>query len=478
MKKAGILLHISSLPGSFGIGTFGKKAYEFVDFLKRAGQSCWQILPLSPTSFGDSPYQSPSIYAGNPYFIDPLLVDNDFNPNLFSINDGFVDYKKQFIVKNSYIRSIKPKLNNDYFVFCKKNKKWLDDYALFNVLKQYHKNKPWQDWAPEYRYRNKNALDLFSINKFEDINRVKYIQYLFYTQWSELKKYANNSGIKIIGDLPIYVAYDSAEVWSHPELFQLDDNLTPIKVAGVPPDYFSDLGQLWGNPLYNWAYMKYDNYQWWIERINFALDIYDLIRMDHFRGFSQYYSIPYGENNAIVGNWEMGPGIDLFKLVKGKFNDDKIIVEDLGIHDDLLQSLLDYTNYPGMKVLQFELININPQKQLDKIKENKIIYTGTHDNETIMGWYNNLPIVIKKLFKNKLSIDEENINWSFIKLAYQTNAKLVLIPIQDILGLDNNFRMNTPSTITGNWRYRVGDNDLTNELSNKLLFFTSKYDRL
>jgi|SRR5690554_573352 len=477
MKKTGILLHISSLPGKYGIGTFGKEAYRFVDFLNRSGQSYWQILPLTPTSYGDSPYQSPSIYAGNLYFIDPELISGKTNNKQVMINNGYVDYGKLFYNKNKYLHSIKVIKSDDYYGFCDKNREWLFDYALYSILKKKFNYKPWYEWDTIYRNRNYKALEKFYLLYKEEIELEQYLQYLFFQQYHELKSYANKSGIQIIGDMPIYVSLDSVEVWANPHLFKLDDNKMPIEVAGVPPDYFSKKGQLWGNPLYDWDYMRSDDYKWWRKRMENALSLYDIVRIDHFRGFSQYYAIPYGRRDATIGTWKMGPGERLFNHINKDFGNERIIAEDLGTYDSLLQSLLDRTNYPGMKVLQFELININPKKRLDIIKTNSIVYTGTHDNETIVGWYYNLPLAIKRLFKEKLLIDQKYINWSFIELAYQTKAKLTIIPMQDILGLTNNYRVNIPSTITGNWRYRLMENQLTENLAERLLYHTIKNNR-
>lgn len=479
MKKAGILLHISSLPGSMGIGTFGKEAYNFVDFLYYSGQTYWQILPLGPTTYANSPYQSPSIYAGNPLFIDLIqLKDEGLIDELKYFEDNTkVDYEEVISRNRKILDSVKVIKDDFYYDFIKDNN-WVYEYASYTVLKRYHHNKPWYLWDIKYRNRNQKALNQFIDENYDAIEKEIYIQYLFYKQWHQLKNYANIQGIKIIGDVPIYVSYDSVEVWSNPEIFQLDENKYPLQVAGVPPDYFSKTGQLWGNPLYDWDYLKQSNYKWWLDRIAYALKLYDVIRIDHFRGFSAYFSIPFGSKDATNGKWIEGPGIDFFKEVVGLYGDERIIAEDLGQYDLKLQELLDYTNFPGMKVLQFELLDPHFKVNLKKIKKNTIVYTGTHDNDTLVGWFNHLSQSTQnKIIKFLKVKSPDNIHLDIIELAYQTKAKIVIIPIQDFLGLDSEYRMNTPGKVDNNWTYRLRKDQLTNKLANNIFAIINKHKR-
>ena len=364
MRKSGILMPISSLPSKYGIGAFSKEAYDFVDLLKETNQSLWQILPLGPTSYGDSPYQSISTFAGNLYFIDleelieeGLLTEKECTSCDWGDNEEYIDYGKIYssrfkILRQAYKRS---NLENDtdYIKFCKENEYWLKDYALYIAIKNSNESKSWTNWDEDIRLRKVEAINFYEESLKEDIEFYKYTQYLFFKQWNKLKAYANENGISIVGDIPIYVSLDSADSWSNPELFQLDKDGYPTAVAGCPPDYFSKDGQLWGNPLYNWEYNKESNYEWWIKRIEHAFKLYDVVRIDHFRGFDEYYSIPYGDKDAKKGCWKKGPGIDLFNAIKERLGEVNIIAEDLGTLTDSVHQLLKDTNYPGMKVLQF-----------------------------------------------------------------------------------------------------------------------------
>lgn len=472
MKEAGILLHISSLPGGYGIGTLGKEAYYFIDFLKQAGLKYWQILPLGPTGFLNSPYQSPSIYAGNTFFIDRQID----NPT--SLNTNKVDYQKVITINNNFINNLKPIKNDNYFCFLKNNK-WVDDFGLYMLLKKLHNYRPWYEWEDCYKHRKQMKLHELKTKYDDQIEKIIYAQYLFFNQWMQLKKYANQQGIRIIGDLPIYCAYDSVEVWANPHLFQLDEKKRPFKVAGVPPDYFSKEGQLWGNPLYDWTYLELTNYDWWIERINYAMSLFDIIRIDHFRGFSRYYAIPYGHKNAIDGQWEIGPGKKLFAIIKEKFDDERIIAEDLGFHDKMLQELLQYTGYPGMKVLQFEFLRNDFKRKLKQIPSNTVLYTGTHDNDTIMGWFNNLPEKIQKKIYYFFRINNnDNLHWCFLNLALSLQAKLVIIPFQDFLGLDSSARMNIPGTTNNNWKYRARKDQFNKMLAERIYNSLNKHRRI
>ncbi|HHU56452.1 MAG TPA: 4-alpha-glucanotransferase [Acholeplasmataceae bacterium] len=477
MKKAGILLHISSLPGPFGIGKLGKEAYEFIHFLKEAGQTYWQILPIGPTAFGNSPYQSPSIYAGNPLFIDPRIVQSEGLINDIDYlydNNKDVDYSKVIAINNKFLNEIKIIITKELNDFVNQND-WLVDYALYNIIKKINNNKPWYLWERALKNRDEKTLKDVKNKYKNEIKKEIFVQYLFYKQWFRFKNYANKLGIKIIGDIPIYVAYDSVEVWKNPQIFILDEEKIPIKVAGVPPDYFSKTGQLWGNPLYDWTYLKINNYQWWIQRIEHAKRLYDIIRIDHFRAFSEYYAIPYGSENAISGKWEEGPGMHFFKLI----DRDNIIAEDLGVYDDKLKNLLKFTRFPGMKVLQFEMPYKSVRKIIKKTPKNTVLYTGTHDNDTIIGWFTNLmPKVKQKIMKDLKINDDKNINWDIINLAYQTKANTVIIPFQDFIGAGSYARMNTPGIIDNNWTYRISEDDVNNLLASKIYNITNEHNRL
>ncbi|MBE6729411.1 MAG: 4-alpha-glucanotransferase [Ruminococcaceae bacterium] len=469
MRLAGILMPIFSLPNKYGIGTFGKEAYEFVDFLSKAGQSYWQILPLSPTSYGDSPYQSFSAYAGNPYFIDFNLLCEDGYLNVGEFDEiewGSADtvdyallYHKRFaVLKKAFFRFIKnpEKL---YDNFKKENKFWLDDYSLFMALKNANDGKSWNEWQTALKFREKDAIEEAKKLYEEDIEFFKVLQYLFEKQWFSLKKYANEKGIKIIGDIPIYVSYDSADVWCNPNQFDLDKDLKPNLVAGCPPDEFSKKGQLWGNPLYNWKKMKNDSppYSWWCKRVEYTLKLYDIIRIDHFRGFESYYAIPFGDTDATGGSWKKGPATSFFNYLKRQFGDLPIIAEDLGFMTDEVKKMLKDTGYPGMKVLEFAFDSSTDSEYLPhNCNKNCVVYTGTHDNDTVIGWSKTLSEDDLEFAKKYMSVKEnETINWSMIKTAYATVADTVIIPMQDFIGCSSEGRINVPSTVGNNWNWRI-----------------------
>ena len=399
MRKSGILMHISSLPSKYGIGKMGKSAYDFVDFLVSAGVKCWQILPLSPTSYGDSPYQSFSVYAGNPYFIDfetlkreGLIKKSDYEDIKWQDNDHQVNYSiiynNCFKVLRQAYKTYKRDISKRYKTFVEKNSSWLDDYALFMALKFKNNGKPWYEWDKKLAMRDSNALKKASEELEKETEFFKFIQYKFFRQWSNLKKYANDKGVEIIGDMPIYVSYDSVEAWVSPELFQFDKHKKPKDVAGCPPDDFAVTGQLWGNPLYDWEYHKKTGYKWWIDRLRFSASIYDIVRIDHFRGFESYYAVPYGDETAENGEWRKGPGAELFKAAEKALGKLNIIAEDLGfITEDVYKMLAD-VGYPGMKILQFAFGEDSANEHLPHnfTSSNCIAYTGTHDNETLKGW--------------------------------------------------------------------------------------------
>ena len=468
MRTCGILMPIFSLAGDYGIGTFGKEAYNFVDFLKKSGQSYWQILPINPTNYGDSPYQSFSPSAGNPYFIDlemlceeGLLETNDFIGVDFGRDESKVDYEKLYnnrlpVLRKAYNR-FKENQNKEYCAFCEENAFWLDDYAVFMALKDFNGGKSFLEWEDKYRFHDENALNAVRIELADDINFYKVINFLFYKQWNKLKTYANKNGIKIIGDMPMYVALDSADVWGCPKQFMLDEKLYPISVAGCPPDAFSDEGQLWGNPLYNWKYMENDRFSWWKQRLKVALNTYDVIRIDHFRGFESYYTIPYGSKNAVKGKWEKGPGMKLFNSLKEHFGTLPIIAEDLGFLTEEVHKLLKDSGFPGMKVLQFAF---DSREESDYLPHNYInncvVYTGTHDNDTINGWAKTAPKSDVEFAEKYMHLDKnEGLNWCMMRTALMSVADTCILMMPDLLGAGSEARINTPGTVGENWRWRI-----------------------
>lgn len=487
MRASGILMPVSSLPSPYGIGDFSNRAYEFVNMLKAAGQSCWQILPLGPTSYGDSPYQSFSTYAGNPYFIsiealidEGLLAKNECDACDLGEDKKHIDYGKIYrnripLLKLAYKRS-RIGENRDFLEFCAEEAWWLDDYALFMAVKDLFDGTAWYEWPEDIRMRKPAAVNEYNEKLKRETECCKYVQYLFFKQWKKLKKYANDNGISIIGDIPIYVAFDSADVWAGTRLFQLDSNNMPTAVAGCPPDGFSATGQLWGNPLYDWEYHKETEYDWWIRRIKACMRMYDIVRIDHFRGFDEYYSIPYGEPTAERGCWKAGPGIDLFNKIKEKLGRVNIIAEDLGFITDSVKKLVEDSGYPGMKVLEFAFDSREEGNYLPHTYDrNCVVYTGTHDNETIAGWYDNLKADDKEMaleYMGCIYTPEKEIYWEFIRLAMMSVADLCIIPIQDYLGLGNDARMNKPSTIGCNWKWRLMENEISDELVKRIYELT------
>ncbi|MBR3968466.1 MAG: 4-alpha-glucanotransferase [Clostridia bacterium] len=490
MRSCGILMPIFSLPSPYGIGTLGQSAYEFIDFLKLAGQTYWQILPVNPTSFGDSPYQSFSSFAGNPYFIDldilikdGLLLKREVADCDFGDNNQKIDYEKIYhnrypLLKLAFNRF---KANDSYTTFEVQNAHWLNDYALFMAIKENFGGASWQEWSAPYKKRDAETLKKAEKELKDEIAFHKFLQYEFYIQWVKLKEYANKNGIKIIGDIPIYVAFDSADVWSNPGQFQLDDDYIPRVVAGVPPDAFSDDGQLWGNPLYDWDYMKNTGYAWWKRYLASALSRYDVVRIDHFRGFESYFAIPYGDKTARGGKWIKGPDTDLFDALKAEFGEDlPIIAEDLGVITPAVRKMLDATAFPGMKVLQFAFSGESDNSFLPhNIIKNCVIYTGTHDNDTIMGWLCNTDKTLVKQAKDYFNYQSDNgFNWAMIKAAMSTVADTCIIPMADLLGLDSVGRINTPSTLGDNWSWRIEAGCINDWLANILKENTVLYGRL
>lgn len=489
-RSSGILFPISSLPSPYGIGTFGKAAYEFADFLKAAGQKYWQVLPLGPTSYGDSPYQSFSTNAGNPYFIDldmliedGLLTKEDVKKEKWGTNPRYVDYGQIYISRFKVLEKAKERgyksLINEIGVFVDDNP-WVENYALFMALKKHFNMISWQEWPEEdIRLHDKDAVLKYKMELSDDMEFYIFIQYLFFKQWDKLKKYINDLGIEIIGDLPIYVALDSCDVWAEPQFFSLDDKNYPVEVAGVPPDYFSADGQLWGNPCYNWDAMKKDGYRWWLRRIEGAVKLYDVLRIDHFRGFDEYWAVPAGESTARNGQWKPGPGMDLVGLLSSTFPKTEFIAEDLGQPSPTVVKLLNDSKWPGMKVLEFafdsgEANNYQPHTY-DK---NCICYTGTHDNATVMEWYQTAKKADRKYAKEYLGISRfEKFNWGMIRGGMSSVAVLFVAQMQDYLGLGKFNRINVPGTKSGNWQWRLLKNELSDELAEKILQLVHMYER-
>ncbi len=478
MRGAGILLHISSLPSRYGIGTFGKEAYRFVDFLKEAGQRYWQILPLGPTSYGDSPYQSFSSYAGNPYFIDLDLLCEDGLLKRSELKDlvyekGRVDYGKIYLERRKILYQAYKrfdKKDEGYQTFVDKERYWLEDYALFMTIKELEEMRPWQKWPKALKERNVEALDLIKKKHADMIDHHKVLQYLFYKEWSKLKGYANEKGIKIIGDLPIYVAMDSVEVWAYHENFLLDEDLMPRYVAGVPGDAFDSKGQLWGNPLYDQEYQAKTNYKFYIDRLVYQNKLYDVIRLDHFRGFKEYYAVPYDAKDASTGFWLKGPGIKLFRTLKEHYGDLEIIAEDLGVITDDVRELLRDCKFPGMKVLEFAFDHGSMDSEYlpHNMIRDCVAYIGTHDNAPIEGWLKDLSKEDRRYLYDYLNIKKkEDARSTLIKALYSSVADTVIIQAQDLLGLDERARMNTPGKASGNWSWRL-EKPLGKALAHKL----------
>lgn len=495
-RSAGILLSVTSLPGRYGIGCFSKSAYDFVDWLREAGQTCWQILPLGPTSYGDSPYQSFSTFAGNPYFIsleelteEGVLTKKECQSADFGKRADDIDYEKIYknrypLLHKAYERS-RISEDPDYVCFVEENRWWLADYALFMAVKDRFGGVPWTEWAEDIRLRRDYAMDYYRRELYFDIEFQQYLQYKFFSQWKKLKAYANEKGIQIIGDIPIYVAMDSADAWAHPELFQLDERNMPAAVAGCPPDGFSATGQLWGNPLYRWEYHKSTGYDWWMSRMWFCFQMYDVVRIDHFRGFDEYYSIPYGEETAVNGHWEKGPGIDLFRCMEQRLGKHQVIAEDLGYVTDSVRKMVQESGFPGMKVLEFAFDSRDSGSASDYLPhnyaENSAAYTGTHDNETIAGWFRSITDEERQMARDYLCDQHtpaEELYKSFIALVMRSRSDLCIIPMQDYLGLDNQSRMNQPSTLGKNWKWRLVKGDLSDELKEEILAITRRYGRM
>ena len=484
-------MHISSLPGPYGIGAMGREARRFVDFLAAAGQHHWQVLPAGPTSYGDSPYQSFSTYAGNPYFIDLAQLEEDqlLLPGEAARYDwggdrGRVDYEKLYksrtaVLNQAYLLGWR-RDEEKVAAFEEANRRWLPDYALYMALKRHFSNKSWQEWPLDIRLRQPEAIRRYRAQLKNDIRFWTYVQYLFFTQWQELKIYANQRGVSIIGDIPIYVALDSADVWANPSVFQLGEDGRPTKVAGVPPDDYAKDGQLWGNPLYNWKKLDADGFGWWLDRMEFLTQMYDLIRIDHFRGFESYYAVPAQEDTARNGQWEQGPGMKFFQALKERVGDFPFIAEDLGYLTPQVLEMVKESGYPGMKVLHFAFDCWCQSIYLPfRYHHNCVVYTGTHDNQTTRGWFASLNDADRQFCRDYLDLAADNqVAWKLIALAWSSVADLAIAPMQDFLNLDDDARMNTPSTSQGNWQWRMADGALTDALAEKIRRLTCTYGRI
>ena len=493
-RSSGILFHPTSLPGKYGIGTLGKEAYAFIDFLKKSKQKLWQIFPLGPTGYGDSPYQSFSSFAGNPYLIDfdllieaHLLSEEDLKDIFFGDNEEYIDYgaiynQKYPLLRKAY-ENFKSSDNNEMKGslenFKRENSSWLNDYSLYISLKNHFNGLPWNEWAQDIKNREDGAMHHYRSELADDIEYHNFIQFLFFKQWGDVKRYANENGIKIIGDIPIFVAADSSDAWANPEIFLFDKERKPVKVAGVPPDYFSATGQLWGNPLYNWEKLKETNYSWWVERVRANLSTCDIIRIDHFRGFEAYWAVPYGDDTAINGQWEPGPGIDLFNAIKSQLGELPIIAEDLGLMTQGVIDLREATGFPGMKILGFAFDSGEENDYLPHTyTKNCVVYTGTHDNDTLVGWFQKAKEEDREFARNYLnSRADEEIHWDAIRGAWSSVACMAISPVQDFLGLGSEARINTPGVASGNWQWRLKQGVLTNELAEKIAKLTKIYSR-
>lgn len=520
-RCAGVLLHPTSFPGSYGIGDLSNR--DFIDFLYKAKQKLWQVLPLGPTGFGDSPYQSFSSFAGNTLLLSPKMLHGrgylslrDVEPPYFS--SKFIDYGKVYIYKKALHKKAYENFKKstfgktEYRSFVKENAHWLEDYALFTALKEFFmiqrkkegKTKEyeayrkknfkymteseiddcyfgalWTSWPKDTADRESAAISRWRKELEDKIDLEKFLQYEFYRQWDLLKIYANTKGIQIIGDIPIFVAYDSADTWADKELFFLDKTGNPTKVAGVPPDYFSEEGQLWGNPLYNWKIHKETGFKWWISRVEAVLKLVDIVRIDHFRGFESYWAVKFGKKTAIDGKWEKGIGKDLFIEMKKQIGDLPIIAEDLGIITPPVEKLRDDLELPGMKILQFAFGDDNENAYLphNLTTTNCVIYTGTHDNNTSVGWYNTASEKEKDYLRRYLNVSGEDIAWDMIRLAYSSTAAFALVPLQDLLSQDSHFRMNTPGQAADNWQYRYQQGKLTDGIAEGLEYLVELFNR-
>ena len=489
-RSCGVLLPLFSLPSEHGIGTLGRAAYEFLDFLAEAGQSWWQILPVGPAGSGDSPYQSFSSFAGNAYFIDldmlvddGLLTKSEVNAIKWGGSAEKVDYdalrKNRMPLLRTAARRGLAREDTEFEAFCRENARWLSDFALYMALKEHFNGSAWYEWPEDIRLHRIDAVEKYSRELREDVNFFSYVQYLFYGQWDTMRAYAQKKGIGIIGDMPIYVALDSADVWAEPEFFRLDKKNVPVEVAGVPPDYFSADGQLWGNPLYDWDAMRRDGYGWWIRRVDGASRLYDALRIDHFRAFESYWAVPRGAESAKQGQWRPGPGMDLVGRLTAWFNNVRFIAEDLGVLTPEVHRLLNDSGLPGMKVLEFAFDPANLSDYLPhRYNENCICYVGTHDNNTLRGWIDEEKPETLAFAREYLGIDNDaDLADAVLRAGMRSKAELFIAQMQDILGLGASARMNTPGTVGGNWAWRMTPGSATTALAEKMRRMAYIYGR-
>lgn len=495
MRRAGILMPITSLPSPWGVGTLGAEARTFVDFLAKAGVSVWQVLPIVPTSYGDSPYQSFSTYAGNPYLIDlddladtGLLQRDEYAGRQWGADAERVDYGALYTERFAVLRLATQRLvktqPEQFEQFCHREQAWLDDYALFMALKEQHGGASWDAWESGLKHRDEQALEDARQALTNEITFWKAVQCLFFTQWERLHRYADAAGVEIMGDLPFYVAFDSADVWAHPDEFQLNEDMKPNEIAGVPPDGFSAIGQLWGNPLFAWDRMQAEGYTWWFDRIAFQLKLYDILRIDHFRGFDSFFAIPASSTTAADGHWCKGPGIDFFRQLKKHLGTCNIVAEDLGYLTSSVRQLLADTGFPGMKVLEFAFDTRDSEAGDETYlpyayPANSVAFVGTHDNDTAMGWIATAPASDVAQAREYLHLDhEEGEAWGMMRGIWASASELAVVQIQDLLELGSEARINTPSTLGGNWQWRARPGFASNELAEKLHRKLALYHRL
>lgn len=495
-RSSGILLHVTSLPSEYGIGDLGLNAYEFVNLLARSGQRVWQVLPLNPINgaLGYSPYSSSSAFAGNRYLVSPeLLIEDgyilptdlepmpDF-PEGTVAYDQVTDYKERLF--DIAWQSFKARSDrSEYDGFNKRETHWLEDYALYQAAKHLHHSKPWDQWQPDIRDREPEALKKLASEQSDRISKIKFEQFVFWQQWYRLKKFANDRGVQLFGDLPIYVNYDSADCWANRELFKLGSDHRPTVVAGVPPDYFSKTGQLWGNPVYDWDQLASTNFEWWMTRLRHLFESFDIVRIDHFRGLVAYWEVPAGDLTAENGQWVDAPAEAFLDAVVEQFKDPALIAEDLGTITDDVVEILEKFGFPGMKILQFAFDSDDPNHRYlpENFDENAVVYTGTHDNNTIVGWFRQeADEATKARLVNYLekNITENDVHWKFVEMAAKSRARLAVVPIQDVLGLDETARMNTPATAKGNWRWRLTPEQFASIPAKQLADLAQTYDRI
>jgi 4-alpha-glucanotransferase len=503
-RSSGILLHVTSLPGGHGIGDLGKSAYQFVDFLAESGQKIWQVLPLSPTGYGDSPYQCFSAFAGNPLFIDLMalrdqgLLSTEDLATAPSLSDEYVEYAPVIGFKQRLLRKAARVFLTDsnqadrsaFDAFCQANRDWLDDYALFMACKSVYKDAAWVHWDPGIRHREASVLQEWQSKLLPETEFHQFEQFQFFQQWEKLKSHCKRCGVRIMGDIPIYVAHDSADVWAHPELFRLDEHGQPTAVAGVPPDYFSATGQLWGNPLYRWDVSAASGHAWWINRVRGSLSLFDLVRLDHFRGFEAYWEIPANALTADKGKWVKGPGAELFHALQKALKELPFVAENLGVITPEVENLRKEFGFPGMSLLQFAFGNDpqGPSFRPHNYTRELAAYTGGHDNDTTVGWWTSSGVgesirtaedirIEHDFARAYLGFRDEPVNWVFIRTVLASVANIAMIPLQDVLGLGNHARMNLPGTTSGNWKWRYKDGMLTTAVSEQLRRLTTLYDR-